>query len=88
MNPDQFAEILRTMLARGFEPPLVCTTVGANGSVLVIRMDWAEGGSLGADIVTQDTIDDAFALPTNVMFVDSNGEAARVVLERERIVYS
>jgi len=87
MNPNQLAEVLRTLLDRGFAPPLVVTAVGANGSVLVMRMTLGDEGSLNGKVVAEET-DGRFLMPTNILLVDAKGEAARVTIEGESVVYN
>jgi hypothetical protein len=80
MTPEAFAQLLEELLERGFTLPLCFTVVGSNGGILAGRYRADEEG-LAAEFVAEDMPDGkGLALPINIMFVDSRGEAARVLL--------
>jgi hypothetical protein len=51
---------------------------------MVMRLDWADDGALETKLVAEDT-DGGFAVATNMLFVDSAREAARVTLQAESL---
>jgi hypothetical protein len=75
--------ILEELVDRGFESPLHFVALGKNGSLLAGRYDWWGGlESLRVTVTAQAIPEDGFALPVNLLFVDIDGDAARVVIDR------
>lgn len=87
MDPEQFAEALREMLARGFELPFTAAAIGANGSAYLFRFEPDDNG-LRPDTLAEHIEGGVFALPVNMMIVDSRGEAARVVFAKTGVTYN
>ena len=72
------AECLQTLLGEGFEPPLHVAGVAINGSAFLATYLVGEE-SLVAQFRLEP--DGDFQPPVNMMFVDSRGEAARLVMK-------
>ena len=74
-------EGLREMIERGFEPPLWVAVISINGCTLTFRYDADPStGGLSPTLLTSHA-SEALRLPINVMFVDSRGEAALVLID-------
>ena len=74
---------LGPVIAQGFEFPIFWVVVAANGEMLAGRYDLSESGSgLESRLLVRHSADGTFAVPINLMFVDSRGEAARVVIKQ------
>ena len=73
---EQFVEALNHCIDAGMKLPFIVCAVSPNGSVLVTRIN--EGR--GPDPLAQHFEDHAFKTPVNIMVVDHNGEAARIVI--------
>jgi hypothetical protein len=92
LDPKDFAMILEDLQERGFALPFHVAAVGVNGAILAgdISED-ATRSHLDFAVTAEHYPDDrGFECPMNMMFVDSKGEAARVVLgrlERPEIFY-
>ncbi len=82
-SPQSFGQIVEVALEHGFEPPLYLTAVAANGHMMHVKFESFVGrGGLEASLLA--THGDSFTLPINIMIIDTNGEAATVVLDAER----
>ena len=83
-----FQEALRMCLENGMQAPLIIAVVAVNGSVMAGRYIWNESHE-GFDYVelAEHIEGEGFAVPINMMIVDSGGEAARVLIGREGIEY-
>ena len=81
MDTEQLGEMLQVLLnEHGFTPPLYVAIVAKNGSS-VIGAYRESGQGLDFQILAQHVEDEFFAVPVNVMVVDSaTGNAARVLL--------
>jgi hypothetical protein len=81
VDPQSLASILEELLERGYAPPIHCAVLGANGSLLaaLFRED-AGDGRLSSTCTARYFLDEGFALPINMLFVDSRGEAMRVLV--------
>ncbi len=80
---EALGESLREMIERGFEPPLWVAVISINGCTLTFRYDAdadPSTGGLSPTLLTSHA-SEALRLPINVMFVDSRGEAALVLLD-------
>jgi len=78
------ATILQELLEHGFAPPIHCAIVGVNGSVsamLVQKVDGEVGFSSTRTV--ECVVDGRFVVPINVFFVDSRGEAVRVLVRKD-----
>ncbi len=85
---EHLGNILRTCLENGMQAPLTVAVVAVNGSILAGRYFWSESHE-GFDYVelAEHIEGEGFAVPINIMIVDSGGEAARVLIGREGIEY-
>ena len=85
---EQFGNMLETCLKNGMQAPLTLAVVAVNGSVLVIRYVWSESHEgFDAEYLAEHLEGKSFALPINIMVVDSGGEAARVLIKQGGIKY-
>ncbi|UPK39733.1 hypothetical protein IVB18_22420 [Bradyrhizobium sp. 186] len=80
---EHFVEVLRQCIDDGMKLPFILCAMSPNGSVLVTRIN--EGR--GPDTLAQHVEDNAFKTPINVVVVDHDGEAARVVIRPGEISY-
>jgi uncharacterized protein (DUF302 family) len=80
---EHILEALRHCIEIGMKLPFVVCAVGTNGSVLVTRIN--EGRE--PDTLAQHSEDHGFTTPVNIMVVDQDGEAARVVIKGGGITY-
>jgi hypothetical protein len=82
MDPNEFAEFLKELLDRGFTLPIHFAVIAANGATFVARYTAdVEQDGLACEIVAEHHVDGMMQLPINMMFVDTTGEAARIVFE-------
>jgi hypothetical protein len=77
----KIAEILDTLIAQGFIIPLYCVIVSNDGSIMGVHYNPAQDGTLVAKLVVNYSVKGMITFPANIMFVDSTGNAARVILE-------
>jgi hypothetical protein len=80
---EHFVEILRQCIDNGMKLPFILCAISPNGSVLVTRIN--EGR--GPDTLAQHFEDPGFKTPVNMVVVDHDGEAARVVIRAGEISY-
>jgi hypothetical protein len=80
---EDIAEILSHCIDKGMKLPLILCSIGINGSVLVVRVN--DGRE--PDTLAEYLENDAFNLPINIMVIDRDGEAARVVINGGVISY-
>ena len=80
---EQLTEALRQLVENGMKLPFIVSAISANGSVLVIRVN--DGRE--PDTLAHNFQNDAFKTPINLMVVDRDGEAARVVINGGMISY-
>jgi len=80
---EHFVEVLRQCIDNGMKLPFVVSAISPNGSALVMRIN----DGRGPDTLAQHFEDDAFKTPVNIMVVDHDGEAARVVITGDEISY-
>lgn len=78
---EYFAEALGAMLQNGFELPIHVAVVAVNGSMMFATYSDSGGDTLDCDVTANHIVGPGLTLPINVMFVDSRGEAARVIIE-------
>jgi hypothetical protein len=82
MDAEALAGILDALLERGFQLPIHCAVMGVNGSLIAALFDKAaDEDRLFTTCTAQHFVDDGFTLPINMLFVDSRGEATRVLVE-------
>jgi hypothetical protein len=74
---ESLREALAACVARGMALPFIVTAVAKNGSLFAMRVRGDE--SPGEEIVMSSN-GDGFTLPINIMVVDADGEAARVLI--------
>jgi hypothetical protein len=78
------AGILHELIEHGFELPVHCAMVGVNGSVSATLIEKVEGQpNLSTERTVEHIVDGRFVVPINVFFVDSRGEAVRVVVKKD-----
>ena len=83
-----FAEMVETCLEDGMQLPFTCAAVGANGSVLAIRyVPNEQGEGLDAVPLCRHFGDKGFAMPINIVVVDSQGEARHFLIEKASVRY-
>jgi hypothetical protein len=84
MDAESLAKILDTLLERGYRLPIHCAVMGVNGSLIAALFSKVAGEDRFLTTCTaQFFVDDGFALPINMLFVDSRGEAMRVLVEAD-----
>ena len=76
MNPEQLNDLIEELDGRGWQRPFTMVAVGVNGAAVGVRHDRGEGEPLfqHGGLLT---------LPINVMIVDANGAAARVLIRTD-----
>jgi hypothetical protein len=78
------AGILHELIEHGFELPIQCALIGVNGSVSASLIQKVEGQpDLSSVRTVEHVVDGRFAVPINVFFVDSRGEAVRVLVRKD-----
>ena len=84
MDPQSLARILEALLERGYEPPIHCAVVGVNGSLVAALFRKVAGEErLSSTCTAEYFVDEGFTLPINMLFVDSRGEAMRVLVQAD-----
>lgn len=78
---EMLAEVLRDLLARGFELPFRFAVIAINGTSMLGSYEPRDDGSVEASIAYSS--EDPLRLPINMMFVDACGDAVRVVLSND-----
>jgi hypothetical protein len=74
--------ILFELVESGFELPVHCTIVGVNGSVSARSIGKLDGhADLSCVRTVEHLVEGRFVVPINVFFVDSRGEAVRVLVQ-------
>lgn len=87
MLEERIADVLRELLERGFELPFTMTAVSLNGTVIVVRYSQV-GDALRSDVLAEHAEEPGFVMPANLLIADGAGEAARVQLLPDRLIYS
>ncbi len=79
----QVVSALEALLEEGFKPPLYWCIVDINGTIIsgIYEYD-KDSTSLKAHVLCEHNPRGAIELPVNIMYTDSRGEAARVVIKR------
>ena len=73
---------LAELLQRDWQCPIYAVSVAVNGSLMGCRYDiMGDEGNLSCDVLAEWYEPTGFALPVNIMFTDSQGKAARIVVE-------
>ena len=78
---DQLSEVLAQVCAAGFAPPLYCTFLDSNGSMVYGRYAATERAGLAFTMLTSHMAAEDFTLPMHVLLVDQDGEVAQVTLD-------
>ena len=78
---EQMTELLAQVCEEGFEAPLYCTFLDANGSNVYGRYEETDDMGLSFTIITSHMVAEDFTLPMHVLLVDQVGEAAHVTLD-------
>lgn len=76
--PESFGRILEILLRNGFEAPLFVALIASNGAFMIGRYD--EDGENLSWTKLADSNSGELRPPINIMYVDTRGEAARVVI--------
>jgi hypothetical protein len=63
-----------------YELPIWVAVVSANGCGMLVSYTAADRGGLEPTVLSEHLVDPGFALPINLFFVDSRGEAARLLV--------
>jgi len=84
MDAQSLARILDALLERGYQPPIHFAAMGVNGSLIAALFHRAANENhFSTTCTAQYFVDESFALPINMLFVDSRGEAVRVLVESD-----
>ena len=82
MASEEFTEIIENLQAKGFEAPLYFSAIAANRSMDMGSFERiGETADLKPTFLAQHSAGGLHALPIHILFVDSRGSAARVVIE-------
>ena len=82
MVSEEFEEVIENLLDKGFEAPLYFCAIAVNGSMDIGRFERiGDSTDLRPNFLAQHATGDLHALPIHLLFVDSKGHAARVVIE-------
>ncbi len=82
---DGFAEAVRSLLTKGFEPPLYWAAIGANGSIVAGEYQAGPDGTLLAEVTAEHIVGGTLKTPINFMFTDPNGQAANMVMGNDQV---
>jgi hypothetical protein len=78
---DTLGEVVRILLAKGFVPPIRCACITANGSFIYFEYrPAAEGKELETNVLAEHDVG-SYRMPMNVVFVDNEGDAARILIQ-------
>ncbi|MGB8298980.1 MAG: hypothetical protein WCG85_26415 [Polyangia bacterium] len=84
IDASSFAKLLEALLAQGYQLPIHCAVLGANGSLIAVLFQKIVGDDGLSSVCTgHHFLDEGFVLPVNMLFVDSRGEATRVLVESD-----
>ena len=79
---EEFEEVLENLLDKGFRPPLYFCAIAVNGSMDIGTFETiGDTEDLRPNFLAQHATADLHALPIHLLFVDPNGQVARVVIE-------
>jgi hypothetical protein len=74
-------DLLATCIRHAFRFPIHFSVIAVNGSTIVGRYEWdAEKEDVNCTILSEHTEPGELRLPINLVFCDSNGEAARALI--------
>jgi hypothetical protein len=78
---ETLGEVVRILLEKGFVAPIRCACITANGSFIYFEYrPRAEGQELETNVLAEHEAG-AYRMPMNVVFVDNEGDAARVLIQ-------
>jgi hypothetical protein len=80
---DHFVEAINRCIENGMKLPFIVCAASPNGSVLAVRFN----DGRGPDMLAEHFENHTFTTPLNIMVLDQNGEAARVVIDKEGVSY-
>jgi|SoiMethySBSTD1v2_1073268.scaffolds.fasta_scaffold385248_1 hypothetical protein len=84
---NQIAILLEECHERGMPLPYLLVAVAINGSIMACRYVESESGEeLDAEVLVK-AVDDKMVLPINVMLVDANGEAVRLLITTDAATF-
>jgi hypothetical protein len=76
---------VQQLLHRGFEMPIHFAAVGANGSVVAGTFTMLPGGQgMDCQITVPTSKAEGLTAPVNIMYVDSKGDSALVVVRQSK----
>lgn len=75
---DQVSDALQTCVDRGMAIPFTVVAVGANGSLFALKFDGKDGHP-----IAEHYVNDTFRAPVNIIVVDANGAALRIVIGKD-----
>ena len=77
----QLGNILTECLERGMQLPFTTAVLALNGSLLAVRYVPADDGEgCQCEVLAERSVGGSFRLPINIMVVDANGDAARILI--------
>jgi hypothetical protein len=77
---DTLGEVVRILREKGFVPPIRCACITANGSFIYFEYrPGPDGKALETNVLAEHDAG-AYRMPMNVVFVDNDGDAARVLI--------
>jgi hypothetical protein len=80
---EHLAEVLKTCIERGMQLPFVLCAASPNGSVLCVRFN----DSAGPDTLAEHFEPEGFRVPVTLMVLDQTGEAVRITINAERVIF-
>ena len=79
---ESIGKALVELLQKGWMCPIYAVSVAVNGSMMGCRYDVkVDDENLSCNVLAEWYEPTGFALPVNIMFTDSQGKAARIVVE-------
>ena len=79
---EMFIEIINSLIEdRDFELPIYMVSLGANASLVYSRFSRAENGTCQTEELAAHVEGPGFAVPIRLIFLDAEGQIARVDLE-------
>jgi hypothetical protein len=81
---DHLVEVINRCVELGMKLPFIVCAVSPNGSVLAMRVN---GGGRESDLLAKHFENQTFMPPLNIMVLDQNGEAVRVVIDGKEVSY-
>ncbi len=69
------------MIEKGFELPFHVVIIGVDGSIIGLRYKESEQ-TLSCDVLVEHPASGEVQLPVNIVLVDSQGQAARILIKK------